>query len=287
MRPDPRQVCPAEGSDTSGRGDGVSGNLDISRSHFAPEAADAIRRQVIRFTNYRCAVQSVNEYFAECDLLRRMAESEMATGAGFREESASILCAGFARLSRREKSAEMRRLSGSRGGGGRQDSLFTGEATEARAGDEDLDDVTAYAMAEKQGASRDKEDGSPKRRGDKARGSGQTLDCSDRKTGLRNRRYRRDCEYHLASRCPWRDTPRGDGSPFFREREGVRRPFFCSILTETPVLPLKAESAGDGETRSKREQSFDATVDAGDLFLAPQEDCGGVGYGRNGQPSVL
>ena len=162
MRPDPRQVCPAEGSDTSGRGDGVSGNLDISRSHFAPEAADAIRRQVIRFTNYRCAVQSVNEYFAECDLLRRMAESEMATGAGFREGSASILRVGFVRLSRREKSAKMRRLSGSRGGGGRQDALFTGEATEARAGDEDSGVSAAYRKAKKQGADRKKKESPPK-----------------------------------------------------------------------------------------------------------------------------
>ena len=39
----PRQVCPAEGSDTSDHGDGAPRILEISRSYFAPEAADAIR----------------------------------------------------------------------------------------------------------------------------------------------------------------------------------------------------------------------------------------------------
>ena len=41
---------------------------------------------------------------------------------------------------------------------------------------------------------------------------------------------------------------------------------------DTPVLPPKAENIGSGETERKRDQSFVATVDAGDLSLTSQED---------------
>ena len=53
MQPAPRQVCPAQGGDILGRGDGVTRISDILRSYFAPGAADAIHQQVMRFTNYR------------------------------------------------------------------------------------------------------------------------------------------------------------------------------------------------------------------------------------------
>ena len=36
MRPAPRQVCLADGSDISGRSDGVNKILEISRDYFAP-----------------------------------------------------------------------------------------------------------------------------------------------------------------------------------------------------------------------------------------------------------
>ena len=63
----------------------------MSRSRFAPEAADASRQQVMRFTNYRRTDQSIDEYIVEFDLLRRKAESKMEVGAGFPGRFASIL----------------------------------------------------------------------------------------------------------------------------------------------------------------------------------------------------
>ena len=47
MQPAPRQVCLAEGGDISDRGGRVTDILNISRSYFAPGAADAIRQQVV------------------------------------------------------------------------------------------------------------------------------------------------------------------------------------------------------------------------------------------------
>ena len=52
------------------------------------------------------------------------------------------------------------------------------------------------------GAGKTKKDGLPKRGGEEVEGGGQTLNGFYRKTGLRNRRYQCNGEYHLAPRCP-------------------------------------------------------------------------------------
>ena len=71
-----------------------------------------------------------------------------------------------------------------------------------------------YKEAEKKGVGRKRKDGCPKRGGGEAQGDRQTLNGFNRSTGLRKRCYRCDCEYHLAPKCPWQDTPRGDrGTP--------------------------------------------------------------------------
>ena len=78
---------------------GVARILEILRSYFAPEAADATRQQVARFLNY----QSIDEYVVEYDLLRRRAESKMEMGAGFPEQFVSILRGSNAGLPRHEE----------------------------------------------------------------------------------------------------------------------------------------------------------------------------------------
>ena len=74
MRPTPRQVWLAEGSDISRHGDGATRIVDMSRNYFAPEAADAIRQQVAQFVTYRVSGQSIYGYIAECGLLEWRAE---------------------------------------------------------------------------------------------------------------------------------------------------------------------------------------------------------------------
>ena len=141
----------------------------------------------------------------------------------------------------------------------------------SRASDEDLAASAAY-RSEKQGAGKTKKGGLPKRGGGKVNVGGKALSGFNRKTGQRNRRYPCDGEYHLTPRCPWRDTPRGDGSSFPQGRDRAHKHSYSSTSIETPVLPQKAESVGDGETGSRREQSSVATVDAGDLFMVSQDD---------------
>ena len=183
MQPAPRQVCHSEGGDISGRGDGVSKILNISRNYFAPEAADAIHQEVMRFTRYRRTDQAVADYFVEYDLLCRKAGSMMGLGAGFPDQCASILGMSNAGLSRRVQplvmascqnflmfenaSANIRRLVGSRGGGSGQDALFTEEAAEPRVIDKDMDALAAYRRVAKQGAGTKKKEGLPNRGGDK------------------------------------------------------------------------------------------------------------------------
>ena len=175
----------------------------------------------------------------------------MEMGTGYPERFVSTLRMENAALSRHEQSlvmaicrrslrfedasANMRRLFGSRGGGSRQDDLFSGEAAEPRASDGHLDVLAAYRKAKKQGAGRKKGGGPPERGGGEVKWGGQTLNGFNRKTGQRNRRYRRDSEHHLAPRCPWRDTPPGDGSLFAQERNRSYRPPYPSAPTETPV----------------------------------------------------
>ena len=106
----------------------------------------------------------------------------MGAGAGFPERFASILRMSNAELPCHDKpffmasrhgilpsedaSANMRRLFGSRGANSQQDALFPEEAAESRASDEDSDALAAYRSAKKkQGASKKKKDGLPRRGG--------------------------------------------------------------------------------------------------------------------------
>ena len=81
----PRPVCLAAGGDVLGHHDGVARIMEILRSYLAPEAADAIHQQVVRFAHYRRSDLSIDEYTAEFDLLQRKAESKMEMGAGIPE----------------------------------------------------------------------------------------------------------------------------------------------------------------------------------------------------------
>ena len=123
---------------------GVARILGILRNFFAPEAAGAKRQQVMRFSQIRPAGQPIGEFFVECDLLRRRAESILEMGAGFPEHCISVLrryhavrpgrgttlvmASSRRSLMLHEVAANVRRLFGSRGGGGRQDVLITEEA---------------------------------------------------------------------------------------------------------------------------------------------------------------
>ena len=99
MQPAPRQLCLGDGSDILGRSDGAAKTLEIPRNSFAPGAAGAIRRQVMRYMRLRRADQSIYEKCAEYDLLRR--------GPGRSEQFVSILRMDNAPLSRHEKSLVM------------------------------------------------------------------------------------------------------------------------------------------------------------------------------------
>ena len=61
--------------------------LEISRNYVAPGAADPIYHEVTSSTQTRQNDQTVDEYTAEHDPLRREAGSEIETGAGFPEQS--------------------------------------------------------------------------------------------------------------------------------------------------------------------------------------------------------
>ena len=98
----------------------------------------------MRFAQCRRADQSIDEFIAEFDLLRRKQESKVGRGKRFPERFAPIFRTPNAGLPRQEKSlvmassqrslsfmdvaAKMRRLFGSRGGRGRQDVLVAEEA---------------------------------------------------------------------------------------------------------------------------------------------------------------
>ena len=104
-------------------------------------------------------------------------------------------------------------------------------------------------------------------------GGGQTLNGLKRRTGQRNRRYRRDSEYRPATKCQWRDTPRGDGSPFPQERDRAHRPSYSSVSMETPVSAQRADHLGESGTDGKCEQSFAVEKDLGGVPMASKVEC--------------
>ena len=117
-----------------------------------------------------------------------------------------------------------------------------------------------------------REEGPPKKGGNKVRGDGQTLNRFNRKAVMRNKCYRRDGEYHLASRRPRRDGPRREVSPLSQESVTPQGPPYSSISLEIPVLPLREDSACDGETGCKCGQSFVTTVDLGEALSVSHLD---------------
>ena len=155
------------------------------------------------------------------------------------------------------------RLFGSRGSGGRQDVLITEEAIEPLASDGGQDARAAYKKAQKKGVGKKKKDGVPRRGRGNVIGAGQTLHGPSRRMGQRERRNRRDIEYHLAPKRPWRDTARGDRGPAPQERDEARRPSYSSISTDTPV---------SAQTRSDCEQAFSAALDMVGLIMVSKGD---------------
>ena len=78
-----REVCTAAGSDAIMDAYGVENILTILQDYFAPEA--------VRFLQFRWADQTMDEYLAQPDSLRRKAESQMRMGAPFPKKYASAL----------------------------------------------------------------------------------------------------------------------------------------------------------------------------------------------------
>ena len=102
MNSAPRQFWQSAAGGHLDNQEGVARILEVLRNYFAPEAADAIYRQVMRFTQYRRAEQPADEFIVEFDLLRRKAESKMGMGTGFPEQFASIWRMRYAGLPARK-----------------------------------------------------------------------------------------------------------------------------------------------------------------------------------------
>ena len=81
-----REVCLSAGGNRPIRYDGAMCMLEILRNYFAPEVAGLTYQDLVRFTYFRRTGQSIGEYIAEYDSLRRKAESKVDMGAGFSEQ---------------------------------------------------------------------------------------------------------------------------------------------------------------------------------------------------------
>ena len=192
----------------------------------------------------------------------------METGAGFPERFVPISRTYNARPPRQEKSlvaancrislkfgeasAHIWQLGCSRGDRGRPDVLLAEEASGFLESDEDLEARMAHRKAKKKGAGKKKQDGPPRPGGDTVREDGRTLNGINRRTGKRNRRYRRDSGYHLATRSPWRDTLRGECNPGSQEPNKAGRPSYSSISTGPPVSAQKVEHLEEVVAKSMR-----------------------------------
>ena len=98
---------------------------------------------------------------------------------------------------------------------------------------------------------------------------GRTFNGFNRRTGVRNRCYRCDGEYHLAPKCPWRDVPRSELGSVAPEHGKARNPSYSAILTRARVSEKKADQFGSEETSSDCKQSLATTLDVGGLSSVP------------------
>ena len=96
------------------------------------------------------------------------------------------------------------------------------------------------------------------------KGDGRTLDGFNRRPDQRNRRYGCDSEYHLAPKCPYRDTPRREGSPFSQVRDRAHIPLYSPVSTETRVSAQKVDHLEESGTDAICEQYFSTTIDLGE-----------------------
>ena len=95
---------------------------------------------------------------------------------------------------------------------------------------------------------------------DKAQGDGQTLNGFNRRTGVGNRCYTSNSEYHLAPKCPLRDVPRSESAQSN-----------STIFMETPVNAQSANQSAEDGKGPACEQSYRATLDRGSQFLFVEE----------------
>ena len=91
-----------------------------------------------------------------------------------RQEVSLVMASSRERLKFEEVAANMRRLFGSRSRIGRQYALITEEAVGPLESGGDLDALSAYNKAKRQGVGKKKKNGGPERGGDKVRGGRQT-----------------------------------------------------------------------------------------------------------------
>ena len=77
-----RQACTSAGRDVILYNGGAQKILQISHERLAPNAVDAIHREVVRFLHFVRADQKMEASWLEFDVLRRKSESRMAMGGG-------------------------------------------------------------------------------------------------------------------------------------------------------------------------------------------------------------
>ena len=97
-----RKVRLTIGKDVVGNLDGVEQILNILRNRFAPDKADCIFQDVTKFLFFKRTTQDMDTYLLEFDMLRRRAEARFATGTGFPDEFAFVLCMQNASLTKNE-----------------------------------------------------------------------------------------------------------------------------------------------------------------------------------------
>ena len=82
----------------------------------------------------------------------------------------------------------------------------------------------ALREAQKRSDKKKREDGGATKSKTKVRKDGQTLNGLNRRTGIRNRYYKYDSEYHLAPKCPLKDVSRSESTPYVSFARKVLRP---------------------------------------------------------------
>ena len=92
--------------------DGAEEILEELTAHYAPGALDTVYEDVVKFPNFLKTAETIDQFLAQFDLLRKLAERKMGGGRAFPDAFAAALRMGHASSTHNQKALALASTQG-------------------------------------------------------------------------------------------------------------------------------------------------------------------------------